>query len=402
MAALAFAIPSYANADFINDSHLDMQLRSFSLNRNFLKNDSAINKQTSYSAGALITFKSGYTDTPLAVGFDLDTQNAVRLSSTGNDGSLPFDKDTNKTLPHYGRGGGTLKLKYANTVLKVGNMQPANPVLATEDTRMLPSVAQGAVIESRDINGLMLTAGQYWSQVTRQSTNREKFYLSGQSEDQGSGELSFAGLEYAFSPVTSFSQYYGVLRDIYRQSYTSISHGFWLKDDLKLNISGRYNRFWNDGDARGGYIDNQSYGLMTGLNKASHSLAFSYQQMLGNTGYPQLSGDTPLPYLVNWGSLGFNNRDERSWSLRYRYEFSKGVLDGLGAGVRYSRGTNIYRGEGVATAKESETDFVLTYHPKTGSLKNFGATLLYVPVRQSAGVDVNTLRLQLTYNINIF
>mgnify|MGYP001579077599 FL=1 len=396
-----FFTASQSRADVIDGSHLDGQFRSFSLDRNYLKNGSVKNKEGSYSTGILINYSSGYTDTFIAAGFDLDAQYAVRLSSTGNDGSLPFNTETNKTSPHYSRLGGTLKFKIKDTLLKVGNVQPDNPLLATEDTRMLPSIAQGAIVESRPIQGLLLSGGQFWSQVTRQSSNQEKFYLAGQTEYQGSNKLTFAGVEYKLTPETDFKEYYGVLTNIYRQNYSGISHIFNLDDSLNLNLSARYNQFWKDGDARAGNIDNRSYGLMAGLAGISHSIAFSYQRMLGETGYPQLAGDTPLTYLVNYGSLGFNNRDEKSWSVRYRYVIHAGILEGLGAGLRYSRGTNINLGNGSAKAKESETDISLTYHPQKAELKNLGLTLLYVPVRQSAGVDVNTLRLLLTYNFSI-
>ena len=391
-----------AQSELTNDSHLDFQIRSFSLDRKFINKNATIKKQSSYSTGALWKFTSGYTDTLIAAGFDLDSQYSTRLRSVGNDDTLPFNKGTNNTSPHYGRIGGDLKLKYHNTIFKIGNMQPNNPILGTEDTRMLPSIAQGAVIESHDINGLLLTGGQFWSQITRQSSNKEMFYLSGQSESRGSDKLTFMGGEYNLTPQTKVSGYYAILKNIYQQNYTSFSHRLILENLPIINLSARYNQFRNDGDTLGGNIDNRSYGVIAAISGVSQTLAFSYQRMLGETGYAQLNGGTPLSYVVNAGALGFINKDEKSWSARYRYLIHTGVLEGIGVGVRYGRGTNIYHGDEMARGKESETDTVLTYNPTEGALKNFGVTLLYALVRQSAGIDANTLRLQLIYNFNIF
>jgi hypothetical protein len=134
---LGLAFPWAVYADVIDDSHLSLTARNLYLNRNFTNKDPAFPKIGNWSQGFDLQFKSGYTDTPLAVGLDVDGQYAVRLDAHGNDGSLPYNPVTEKTANDYSRAGATLKMRYSKTELKVGDYKPFLPVASNDPSRQL-------------------------------------------------------------------------------------------------------------------------------------------------------------------------------------------------------------------------------------------------------------------------
>jgi hypothetical protein len=162
--------PLAAYADVVDDSHLKVDTRNFYLHRNYTNNNAPVSEVHSWSQGFDAQFTSGYTDTALAIGLDVDAQYAVRLDSSGNDGSLPFSVSDQQTADDYSRAGATFKMRYSKTELKVGDLRPQLPVAYDDTSRQLDTIYQGAVVESREVDGLTMTGGRFWSAVTRESS----------------------------------------------------------------------------------------------------------------------------------------------------------------------------------------------------------------------------------------
>ena len=76
-------LPLTCLGDVVDDSHLSLNFRNLYLNRNFTNSSAPVSKVGNWSQGFDLQFESGYTDTPLAVGFELNGQYALRLDSTG-------------------------------------------------------------------------------------------------------------------------------------------------------------------------------------------------------------------------------------------------------------------------------------------------------------------------------
>lgn len=394
--SLCLATNGYA--DVIEDSHMDLTFRNFYMNRNFVNSGAAVSEQRSWSQGVMAAFTSGYTDTSLAIGLDLNAQYALRLDSSGNDGSIPYDVKNQQTVPDYGRAGATFKARYSKSLLRIGDMQPKSPVLGTEMSRQLPSIAQGAVLESKEFDNVTLTGGRYWSQVTRESSDRADFFLMNQTKARGSDDgMDFFGVDYKPVKSLQLSYYHAVLHDIYTQNYLGLEHRQELGNGYKLATDVRYHRFAEEGDAVGGAIDNHNYGISLGLSKGNHLVGVAYQRMLGETGFPQLSGNTEIPYLVNWSSLGFLRANERSWSARYVYDLAGWGIPGGRVFTRYIKGTQIDRGAGLPHDTESETNLIADYTVQNGPLKNLTMQLRYIPVRQNYGSDTETFRFYASY-----
>ncbi|HWT69284.1 MAG TPA: OprD family outer membrane porin [Pseudomonas sp.] len=386
-----------AQADVIDDSHFKLDTRNFYLHRNYTNTHAPVSEVHSWSQGFDAQFTSGYTDTALAIGLDVDAQYAVRLDSSGNDGSLPFSVSEQQTADDYSRAGATLKMRYAKTELKVGDLRPQLPVAFDDTSRQLDTIYQGAVVESKDVEGLTLTGGRFWSAVTRESSNHEKLYKWGTTDNLDSDGLDFGGATYDITKNLQASYFYGVLHDIYQQHYFGLTHMADLGGGYKLKSDLRYFNNNEDGNALDGEIDNRAYGALFTLLKGAHMFGVSYQRMLGDSIFPTLNGYIPQPYLVNWSSLAFIRPDEKSWSARYGYDFVGMGIPGLKFYSRYTKGTNWDRGGNLSDNQESERNLTLSYVVQSGPLQGLALDLRNIDVKQKYGYDYNEYRFATTY-----
>ncbi|MFP3571100.1 OprD family outer membrane porin, partial [Paraburkholderia sp. SIMBA_030] len=70
------------------------------------------------------------------------------------------------------------KMRISNTVLKFGDQFTAMPVFATDDSRLLPEVAEGGLITSNEISGLTLNAGHFTAMNAQAQTYHDSLNLS--------------------------------------------------------------------------------------------------------------------------------------------------------------------------------------------------------------------------------
>lgn len=391
------ASPMVAQADLIEDSHLKLDLKNFYLKRNFVNSDAPVSEAGSWSQGFDLQFTSGYTDTPLAFGLDANAQYALRLDSTGNDGSLPYSRSEQQTADDYGRAGATFKMRYSKTELKIGDHRPQLPIAFNDTSRQLDTIYQGAVLESKEIEGLSLTGGRFWSVVTRESADHEKLYKWGSTDNLDSDGLDFGGATYNFTKNLQGSYFYGKLNDIYQQHYVGFTHMADLGAGYKLKTDLRYFNNSEDGEALAGDVDNRSYGALFTLLKGAHMFGLSYQRMLGDSVFPTLNGYIPNPYLVHWSSLAFVRPDEKSWAVRYGYDFAGMGVPGLKLFTRYTKGTNWDRGPGLSDNEESERNIYLNYVVQSGPLKGLSFDLRNIYTQQKYGSDYDEYRFYTTY-----
>jgi hypothetical protein len=390
-------VPTLARADFVDDSHLKLDLKNFYLDRNFTKSGAAISDVHSWSQGVDLQFTSGYTDTPVAFGLDVDAQYALRLDSDGNDGTLPYSASDAMTANNQSRAGATFKMKYSRTELKVGDLRPELPIAWHDPSRQLDTIFQGAVVESKEITDLTLTGGRFWSSVTRESSNHEKFYKYGSTDNLDSDGLDFAGATYNVTKALQASYFYGVMHDIYRQQYVGFSHTADLGDGYKLRTDLRGFDNKEDGDALNGKIDNRALSTGFALTKNGHRFSIAYQRMYGDSMFPTPNGYIPQFYLLNWANQPFMRPQERSWGLGYAYDFAGAGVPGLTFTTRYLKGTQISRGAGLSDETENERDLALRYVVQSGPLRGLGLEWKNYKVKQRYGSDFDENRLVTTY-----
>ncbi|NNP74095.1 porin [Acinetobacter defluvii] len=389
LAFLAFFSINTAYADFWQDSQKSVYLRNFYVERDL----EGTNKDLgSWSQGFTGRFESGYTDTPVQVGLDLGFQYALRLSDHNEerlDTVFHYDSSAAKQERDFLKLGATLKLKYQDTELKVGELFPKTPVLAIDDSRQLVTTFAGAMLESKEIENLKISAGRFTHINARDDDEFEKLTLAGSNDpNKKSDGLNFVGLDYNFNPKLSGAYWFGQLEDIYQQHYLNAVYTEQVGKS-KVKVDARYFNYTEDGDAYFGDIDTQSVGLQTTIQNGANTLTAGVQKHMGEHAIPVLGGYVPQPFLQSWSSLGFYRAKEFTWHVLYSYDFKEAGIPGLKLTLRYLNGSEIYR-PGLKDNQETEKNVIVNYTIPEGTFKGLGFEWRHIRADIKYGVG-NTL-----------
>ncbi|WP_296247348.1 OprD family porin [Pseudomonas sp. UBA4194] len=390
-----------AQADLLDDSHLNLGLRNFWVDRDFKQDNAPRSRTGSWSQGFDLQFQSGYTDGPVQFGLDVGGQLAYRLDGSqarSPDGVLPVQTD-GTPVKDYSRANATAKIRYSKTELRIGEQRPNLPVASYDPTRQLLTTYQGALLESKELKDLTLTAGRFWSIAGRESSNTEELYLWGDSPKSSSDGLNFAGAAYNLTPKLTGTYFFGQLEDIYRQHYLGLAYKTPLGAGYALKTDVRYFNNKEEGRALSGRVDNRTYGAMFSLLKGGHTLGVGYQRMLGQDVFPTFNSYAPAPYLINWSALGFVKPGERSWQVRYDYDFAALGVPGLKWMARWMEGNDINLG---VQSHETERTSILSYVVQQGPLKGVGASWMNIGVNTRDSTQYEENRLILTYTLAIW
>jgi hypothetical protein len=424
------AIPTMAQADFINDSKAGLELRNFYFNNDFRDPQSATvngqSKQEEWAQGFLLRFESGFTEG--TVGFGLDAMGLLGVKLDGGGGSggtglLPTDLssvNSNRgkigSQDEYSHITYAAKARVSKSTLKVGDLQLKNMAIASSDSRLLPQTFQGGQITSLEVDGLTLDAGYLNRVNNRDSTNNQAMalsnrgglnaqtglvsnasgiYTTGPVGNQTTDDFRYLGGSYKVMDNLTASYYYSKLEDMYKQHSFNLVHVLPLADKQSLKTDVRYARSKNDGNTN---IDNKAFGAMATYSLSGHSLGLGYQQMNGDTGFAYVGGTDP--FLVNYVQVGhFGNRDEKSWQARYDFNFASVGVPGLTFMTRYITGDNINMGSGQRDGKEWERNTDIAYVLQDGALKNLGVRWRNATMRNNFGRDIDQNRLIVSYTL---
>ncbi|WP_313055412.1 OprD family porin [Pseudomonas lopnurensis] len=396
------AIPTLAQAAFIEDTKASLELRNFYYNRDYRQDGANQSKQDEWAQGFLLRVESGYTEGTVGFGVDALGLLGVKLDSspdrTGT-GILPVD--TSGGAPDdYSELGLTAKAKVSQSILKVGTLQLKNPAITTSDSRLLPSVMRGAQLVSNEIDGLTLDLG-YVDQINnRNSTNYQDMNVNNAGKDitgrTESDEFVYLGGTYKVTKDLSASYYYSNLEDLYKQHALNLIHVLPISEGQSLKTDLRYQRSTDDGNSN---VDNKAFGAMVTYSLSGHSFGLGYQKMSGDTGFAYVDGNID-PYLVNFVQIGdFGKTDEKSWQARYDFNFASIGIPGLSFMTRYISGDNFERA-GVSEGKEWERDTDIAYTFQEGALKNLNIKWRNASFRSNgAGDDMDENRLIVSYTI---
>ncbi|MDP2244808.1 MAG: OprD family porin [Pseudomonas sp.] len=410
--AVALSLPAMVQAaegGFIEDTTATLTARNYYFSRDYsdIVGPNQQSKAEEWAQGFILNVKSGYT--PGTVGFGVDAIGllGVKLDSSAdrvNTGLLPVT-DQGRAPDDYSRLGAALKVKVSKTELKVGEQQLILPVLFFGDIRLLPPTYQGVSVVSNEFAGLTLQGGQLRSTSLRNEAGDDELgAMLGFVPLRDAGKLittdrfNYAGADYAFNANrTSVGAWYAQLEDIYNQRHLSLKHsepvGDWV---LGANLG--YFDSAEDGElAR--KIDNQAFYSLLSAKHGGHTFFLGYQAMFGDDGLPRVFANvSPLGNEVP--TFTFDAADERSWQVRYDYDFSAMGVPGLIAGVRYLTGDNVDTGRGFE-GKEWERDLDIGYVVQSGSLKGLGMKVRNVTARSNYRTDVDENRLILNYTWNL-
>ncbi|WP_404436617.1 OprD family porin [Stutzerimonas chloritidismutans] len=395
------AIPTMAQAAFVDDSKVNLELRNFYFNGDNRDESAtpASSKDEEWAQGFILRAESGYTEGTVGFGVDALGLLGVKLDSSRNrtgTGLLPID--SNGTAPdEYSELGLTAKAKVSNTVLKIGTLEPKNMAVARSDSRLLPQTFKGGQIISNEIKGLTLDAGYLTEVNQRNDSHYEDITASLNGGSLGGGEIDnliFAGASYKLLDNLTGSYYFSNLEEAYKQHSFNLVHVQPLGNDQSLKTDLRYARSTDDGSSD---VDNKAYGAMFTYSVSGHSFGLGYQEMKGDTGFAYVGGGTD-PYLVNYVMIGadFAKADEESWQARYDYNFAAMGIPGLTFMTRYVTGDNFgANGRG----KEWERDTDIGYVFQEGALKNLGVKWRNGTYRSNIDREVDQNRLIVSYTI---
>ncbi|MFK3794098.1 OprD family porin [Pseudomonas piscis] len=409
--ALAVAVGVLAQqagaAGFIEDSKATLGLRNFYINTDNRDGQPSAtsntrNKNSEWGQGFDLRFISGYTQGTVQFGVDaiglygvrLDSSRAEHGNYTGSaSGGTVFPSDGNKAVHDFASLGLTGKVKISQTELKIGTLMPNNPVIKYNDGRLLPQTFQGGQITSNEIKDLTLTAGQVERAKGRNSSNNEGLSIAGANGNSNydAGEFSnkfyYAGADYKITKDLTASYYYGELKNFYNQNFLGLVHNWAigpgvLKSDLRYyrsrddgrngDTSSYYTTGYYGNKVTRGKVDNDLYSYLALYSIEGHTFGAGYQYTKGDSDFPWLNqGDgSSNSTITDMQIQKFARAGERTWQVRYGYDFAKVGLPGLTANAVYLRGNNIDTALGSKT--EWERDLTVAYVIPEGPLKNLG------------------------------
>ena len=386
---------------FFEDSTTDLLLRNYYFNRDFRDPGAPKSNVNEWAQGFILKFNSGYTPGVVGFGVDAIAMLGVKLdSSRPASGSelLPVQAD-GRAADNFSRAGVAAKARFSATEIKVGELMPDVPVLRYDDGRLLPQTFRGAMLVSKEIDGLGVQAGQYRSVSLRNSSNMQDlsaWAAPGVMTDR----FNYGGAEYRFNEQrTLVGVWHSQLKDIYQQSYFNVLHkqpvGDWV---LGANLGYFIDK--DDGSARIGNVSSRTaYGLFSAAT-GGHTVYLGLQRVSGDTGWMSVFGSSGRTLGNDMFNGNFSNADERSWQVRYDYNFAALGVPGLLAMVRYGHGDNATTKQGT-NGKEWERDTEVGYTIQSGSFKNLSLRVNNATNRRSFNSDFDQTRVVISYPLSM-
>ncbi|WP_198919868.1 OprD family porin [Pseudomonas chlororaphis] len=405
-AALAGFSP-ISQAAFFEDSSATLETRNMYFNRDFRSGTSAQqSKRDEWAQGFMLNLQSGYTDGTVGFGVDALGMLGIKLDSspdrTGT-GLLPTHDD-GRAADEYSKVGLTGKVKISATELKIGSLIPELPTIKPNDGRILPQTFEGGLLTSKEIKNLTFTGGRLEKAKDRDSTDFEDIALNNKNSrfagTVAGKHFDFGGLDYKFTDKIIGSYHFAQLAEVYNQHFFGLLASQPMgpgtfATDLRFAVSD------DQGQARGGKIDNKSLNGLVSYALNGHKLSAGYQHMSGDSAFPYLDGADP--YLVNFVQINdFAGAEERSWQARYDYDFGKLGIPGLTFMTRYLSGDNIALKNGD-TGKEWERNTEIKYVVQSGTFKDVAVRLRNATYRSNYSArDADEVRLLVSYSLALW
>ena len=399
---------------FFEDTTAKIESRTVYFNRDFrdghTSSDQGASKREESAQGFILNLQSGYTEGTVGFGIDALGMAGFQLDSSpdrSNSGLLPSSGDNPRgSKGQYAKMGLTAKVKVSDTVLKYGALLPDLPLLKYNDGRLLPTMFNGAMLTSKEVKDLTFMAARLDKYTARDSTDsqdirvhcKNKRYACNTTADH----FDMYGFDYKINDRLTAQYHYAELEDIYRQHFVGLLANQPLGDGV-LKADLRLLKSADSGDAKAGSIDNRALSGMLSYGISGHTFSAGWQRMNGDNSMPYLDGSNP--YLVNYVQVNdFAAAQERSWQLRYDYDFKAIGINGLSFLTRYVNGDHIKVPGSNQEGKEWERDSELKYVIQSGTFKDVSLRLRNATYRtnyEKFARDVDETRLIVSYNFSV-
>ncbi|WP_375547258.1 OprD family porin [Pseudomonas auratipiscis] len=406
------------------------------LNRNFYYNrDNRDGAGATYNSGkgdtngysetwahAIIThFNSGFTQGTVGFGVDAFAMIGLKLDTgDGRNGGrssfdvLPVDHD-GEARDEYTKIGGAAKVRLLDTVVKVGDVFPANPVVAAGDSRLLPESFRGVTAENTSIEGLTLQGGRLHSMSQPVSSDMRENFATFYAGAVNSPWIAYGGGDYEINDRVTVSLFSSRLKDVWNQYYAGTSLTYPLSDDLALIGGFNYYKAVDEGKQLLGEFNNSIWSGKIGVSYGGHTLALSHQQNNGDDDFDYLRQSDSIFLDNSIQYSDFNSPKERSWMLRYDLNMAAYGIPGLSFMTRYAKGTDadysnanqFYmrtddNGNPLTDQKRWERDIEAKYVVQTGPAKDLSFRVRQANTRATAfESDLDEVRLIVEYPLSI-
>jgi imipenem/basic amino acid-specific outer membrane pore len=409
---------------FFGDESLKLKTRMEYMNRDYKNGVSNPSSGTSgyrqdTGVSQLLTYESGFTQGTVGFGLDAMAMGSVKLdggSGRRGNGLFANDSDGNPEKSQ-GKLGGAVKFRLSDTVLKYGQQFVASPVFATDDSRLLPEVATGTLITSKEIKGLELNAGRFTSLSKQTGMGRDS--IGGLPDENGNGgkgltNINIFGASYAFTDNFTGAVAASDADDYFKKYYVNLNYTLPIAENQSLNFD--LNGYKTKGESRGDLVDaigdgtlgvdNNLWSLAAAYSLGAHKFTVAYQQSSGdNAYYYGVDGNSTIFVSNSIQISDFVGREEKSWQARYDLNMATYGVPGLSFMTRYVKGDNINvanAGEG----KEYEWNLESKYVVQEGPAKDLSFRVRYANYRSNQAYsgyspDLYDTRLIVEYPLNI-
>ncbi len=401
---------------FVEDSTFGINTRALYFSRDFrnepggdgytIINGKRQSRVEESGLGFNALYSSGFTQGTIGVGVDVIGLLGVKLDSgkgRAGTGLFPTGSD-GRSQDDYSKGGGAVKFRISDTVLKIGDQYTTAPVFASDDSRLLPELPQGISITSNEIKGLKLEGGHFTSSVAQNQTDHNSLGLT---------KTDFVGGVYSFTPEFTGSLYYAKTEDYFRKYYSNLNWTHALSDDqsfaLDFNIydtkseGAGLQRAEKDGTTK---LDNRAFSLQGAYTIGAHTFTLAAQKVTGDGDYGYGVDGGGSVFLANSiARSDFNAEGEKSYQARYDINMATFGIPGLSFMTRYVTGSGANTGT-TNNGKEWERDIEAKYVVQSGPAKDLSLRLRQATYRSSDQVYYNSpsideLRLIAQYPLNI-
>lgn len=363
----------------------------------------------------ILDYSSGFTQGPVGVGVDAYGFLGLKLDAGGGSGGnllLPYGK--NGPGDNISDAGGSIKLRYSNTVLKYGEMYTDNPVFdTTTDWRLLPETATGFQLTSSEVEGLKVQAGHFTALTSVNSSNSKDGIYFSYAAAAPADSVDFAGASYAWNSQFSTTLYASNVEDAWHQVYTNLNFVQPINSTQSLMFDFNLYRTVDSGSSNLGQINNTTYSAAGSYTVGAHTFILSTQKVHGDTPFDYVGNDSI--YLNNSSQYSdFNAPNERSWALAYNLDMQNYGVPGLSFRTRYVRGSDIdgthadprgaYAGYYGDDGKHWERDIEARYIVQSGPVKGLSTRLRQATHRANADQgehNLDEVRLIVSYPLNI-
>ena len=429
---VALAMPSVAQAGFVEDGKLTLNFKNFYINQDTRNEDRPRSEE--WGQGFFLDYKSGFSEGTLGFGLDVLAMHAIRLDGGGREGKPGIERTPGTVFPlesngkaktDFGRLAVTGKLRISKTEARLGTLMPKLPVVTYNDGRLLPQLFHGGQITSSEIDDLTLIAGKIEHSTDRNSSDSFPLSISGANSGpnaQFSNEFYYGGADYKVGKDLLLQYYYGSLDDFYEQHFLGLIHTWALpvgslKTDLRFfasdadgkneSTSGRAegyvsSGYWDAGASSRGEVDNHLWSAQFIYTLGGHEVKAGYQKISGNSDFPHLfKGSGRTLYLITNAQIGkFASAGENTWVAGYAYDFGKLGIAGLKASLVYWSGDDI--DDAGSDNREWERNFRIDYVVPEGTFKGLGLTWRNAALRGNDTRDLDENRLIVSYSLPLF